>query len=100
MNTLQLNEDKEGHFSNYAEYSKTLRAWLVAYGVGGPALLLLSKDAPTKISASPNLSLIVTIFTAGVACQILLAFINKWIAWHLYRGNLDENYKEKRIYKL
>lgn len=28
----------DGPFQNYADYSKTLRAWLVAYGIGGPVL--------------------------------------------------------------
>ena len=37
-----------GHFENYAEYAKTLRSWLVAYGIGGPVLFLTNKDAPEK----------------------------------------------------
>lgn len=78
--------DYEGHFANYAEYSKTFRSWMVAYGVGGPVLLLLSKDAPANISASPHIFAIVTLFILGVAVQILLSMINKWAAWQMYRG--------------
>lgn len=96
---MQKNEDKEGHFANYAEYSKTLRTWLVAYGVGGPVLLLLNKEAPAKIASSPLLGQIVTFFVVGVALQILLAFINKWAAWQLYKGSVKNAYKNTRSYK-
>jgi hypothetical protein len=78
--------DHEGHFANYAEYSKTFRSWMVAYGVGGPVLLLLSKDAPANISSSPHILAIVTLFILGVAMQILLSLVNKWAAWQMYRG--------------
>lgn len=78
--------DHEGHFANYAEYSKTFRSWMVAYGIGGPILLLVSKDAPTAVAGSPHLRAIVTLFVLGVGLQILLALINKWAAWQMYRG--------------
>lgn len=78
--------DHDGHFANYAEYSKTFRSWMVAYGIGGPILLLLSKDAPASLSGSPSLPMIITLFIFGVALQIALALINKWAAWQMYRG--------------
>lgn len=92
--------DADGHFENYAEYSKTLRSWLVAYGIGGPVLFLTNKDAPAKLANSPHLQTIVTLFVAGVALQILLAFINKWAAWHLYKAGVKEGYEDTRIYKV
>ena len=87
----QDTSDYEGHFENYAEYSKTLRAWLVGYGIGGPVLFLLSKDAPSKIATSPHLRAVVTLFVLGVALQIILALLNKWAAWHMYRGALAKH---------
>lgn len=84
-------DDFNGHFANYAEYSKTLRSWLVAYGIGGPVLLLVSKDAPAKLATSPNLNVIVSLFVIGVALQILLAFVNKWAAWQMYSGAFDRH---------
>ena len=84
-------DDYDGHFANYSEYSKTLRSWLVAYGIGGPVLLLTNKDAPEKLAKSPHLETIVTLFVAGVALQILLAFLNKWAAWHMYSGAYDKH---------
>jgi len=82
----QDSNDHDGHFANYTEYSKTFRSWMVAYGIGGPVLLLTSKDAPQNIAKSPHLQLIVTLFIVGVGVQILLALINKWAAWHMYKG--------------
>lgn len=79
--------DHEGHFENYTEYSKTFRSWMVAYGIGGPVLLLVSKDAPTSLAGSQHLRLIITLFVVGVGLQILLALINKWAAWQMYRGS-------------
>jgi hypothetical protein len=82
----QGTEEYEGHFSNYAEYSKTYRSWMVGYGIGGPVLLLTGKDAPQALAQSPWLGTIVTLFVFGVAIQIVLALVNKWAAWHMYRG--------------
>ena len=59
---------------------------MVAYGIGGPVLLLTSKDAPQALAKSPQLNMIVTLFVLGVGLQIVLALINKWAAWHMYRG--------------
>jgi hypothetical protein len=93
-------DDAKGHFDNYSEYSKTLRSWLVAYGIGGPVLFLASKDAPAKIEQSPHLELIIALFVGGVGFQILLAFINKWAAWHMYKGDLESSYKDNRAYRV
>jgi hypothetical protein len=91
----QDSKDRDGHFSNYAEYSKTFRSWMVAYGIGGPILLLTSKDAPQSIAKSPHLQAIVTLFIVGVGIQIFLALINKWAAWHMYKGAYSKHQKEE-----
>ena len=82
----QDSKDYTGHFDSYAEYSKTFRSWMVAYGIGGPILLFTGKDAPQALAKSPQLQAIVTLFVLGVGLQIVLALINKWAAWHMYRG--------------
>jgi hypothetical protein len=92
--------DAQQHFDNYSEYSKTLRSWLVAYGIGGPVLFLTNKDAPVKIAQSPHLELIVVLFVGGVALQIFLAFINKWAAWNIYKGELQADYQDGLTYKV
>ena len=86
-------------FANYSEYSKTLRAWLVAYGIGGPVLLLTNDSLSTALKISPYRSWIVDLFLVGVALQVVLAFVNKWCSWHMYVGEFDSSFQRQRSYK-
>ena len=87
------------HYSNYSEYSKTLRAWLVAYGIGAPVLVTTSETLYPLFKQSPSHTWIVTFFLLGVAGQILLGFINKWCAYHMYLGECDRTFKRKLRYR-
>jgi hypothetical protein len=78
----------ESYYANYTEYSKTFRTWLVAYGIGGPALLLTNAAAKT-FAASAHARCIVILFLVGVALQVLGTGINKWAAWHVYSDMTD-----------
>lgn len=87
-------------FANYSEYAKTLRAWLVAYGIGGPVLFLTNKELFAALKTSAYRDSIVDLFLLGVALQILLAFINKWCAWHMYVGEYDSSFQDRSSYKI
>jgi len=89
----------EPYFGNYADYSRTLRAWLVAYGVGGPVLFMTNEKVSEKIAKSGEAHLIISLFLIAVAVQVIGSFINKWAAWYVYRGHDDEAYKTKDKYK-
>lgn len=78
--------DRDGYFSAYEEYSKVLRTWLVAYGVGGPVLLFTNERISTAVSNSPSAHWIAGPFLLGVALQVLLAVLNKNVMWTLYWG--------------
>ncbi|MBB3843862.1 hypothetical protein [Xanthomonas arboricola] len=86
-------------FANYSEYAKTLRAWLVAYGIGGPVLFFTNNQLSAALKASPHRDWIVDLFLLGVALQVILAFVNKWCAWHLYVGEYDSAFQSRRSYK-
>lgn len=86
-------------FANYSEYAKTLRAWLVAYGIGAPILFLANNQLSAALKASPNRDWIVDLFLLGVALQVILAFVNKWCAWHLYVGEYDSEFQRRQSYK-
>lgn len=90
---------KDEHFANYAEYSRTLRAWLVAYGIGGPVLFATNDGLAAKVESSGRSSSVISLFLVGVGLQILLALINKWCAWHMYRGAGDLPYQHTRQYR-
>lgn len=87
-------------FANYSEYAKTLRAWLVAYGIGAPVLFLTNNDLSAALKNYDHRSWIVDLFLVGVALQVALAFINKWCAWHMYVGEYDSAFQGRPRYKL
>lgn len=78
-------EDEADRFlAMYSEYARTLRAWLVAYGIGGPVLFLTQEDIHSAISESGQGRFIVYLFLIGVSLQIAIALINKCVNWYLY----------------
>ena len=64
-----------------ADVSKTLRTWLVAYGVGGPVLFLTRPEVADAIKRTGNAKLITALFLSGVGVQVIEAFLNKWLSW-------------------
>lgn len=75
---------KEDNLSLYGEYNKTLRAWLVGFGFGVPALFIVNEAAQARLFAAINAESIIWLFLAGAAAQVLMAFINKIISWCAY----------------
>lgn len=78
------------YFGTYAEHTRVLRTWLVAYGVGGPVLILTNDKILLKVSGAPDASSIALLFGVGVAAQVLIAFINKVALWGVYYGEENE----------
>ena len=95
---LDRHEELE-HYANYSEYSKTLRTWLVAYGIGGPVLLNTNDHLLGLFNHSPLKTWIIVFFLAGVFGQVLLGFINKWCAYHMYLGSCRKDFRKSLRYK-
>ena len=93
-------DDGEGHYLAYLEHARTLRTWLVAYGIGGPVLILSQDSLWKRLAASGHLSMIAALFLCGVALQVLLATTNKNAMWAVYYGELEPKYQATRRYKL
>ena len=91
-------EETDFHES-YTEYAKTLRAWLVAYGVGGPVLFLTQPGIADRIKDSSQGALIVYLFLTGVASQVLIALVNKWVNWYFYSKANPNSKRNATIYK-
>ena len=93
LEKLKLN--REANLSLYSEYNKTLRAWLVAYGIALPALFITSEDAKNYLSSLVYHETIIIIFLSGLASQITIAFVNKFVSWSAYHRDdciiLDKN---------
>jgi hypothetical protein len=92
--------DSDSTFQNYATYAGTLRAWLVAYGVGGPVLFLTNEKAAARVASSAYAKQIITLFLVGVALQVGLSFINKWAAWNIYAGEVEPDRNDLLTYKI
>jgi len=96
----QAESDEAGYFEGYVSFARTLRTWLVAYGVGGPALVLTQETLASKFVASANAGLITELFLGGVGTQVLGALLYKTSMWYLYMGERHETLKGRRMYKI
>jgi len=84
---LDIEADKS--FEAYRDYSKTLRTWFIAYGIGGPILFVSNKDIAVKVATAPEKSTITYLFLAGVIIQIFITLLNKWSNWAAYSLSLN-----------
>ena len=87
-------------YKAYEEYSKTLRTWFVAYGVGAPVLFLTNDQVAAKIAKSGDARQIATLFLVGVGLQIILAMVNKTSMWGCYYGEQNPKFKTTYRWKL
>ena len=94
-----LNEEGKAQFEKYSEYNRTLRAWLVAFGFGIPATILVNEKIAQKLSDAGELRFAVALFLVGAVSQILIAFLNKMTAWSCYYGQLEKSYQSTRRFK-
>lgn len=79
------NTEAESYAAAYRQHATTLRNWLVAYGVGGPALFLTNDTLRNALKGSGFLQLVGWTFLLGVALQVCLAFIDKYADWICYQ---------------
>ena len=90
----------EQYFKAYAELSKTLRTWLVAYGIGAPIALLTNATFAAAIRNTGQSKYIAGAFLFGVAVQVVVAAINKVSMWALYYGETQAKFKKTTRYRV
>ncbi len=76
-----MTTDRAEYFAAYEEYSKVLRTWFVAYGIGGPVLLLTNEALAKAIKTSGQGRGLAALFLIGVGLQVVLAAMNKFSMW-------------------
>lgn len=92
-------EDAKEYIDSYKSFALTLRAWLVAYGIGAP-VLFASQDAFSELLKNKSaVQPIIYAFLAGVSIQIVAAFLYKASMWYIMSGALDETFKSTYRYK-
>jgi hypothetical protein len=74
------------YYEEYSEYAKTLRTWLVAYGIGGPVILLTQPSLYNKVLASNQGDTLAVVFLCGVVLQVLSALVYKAATWKLHES--------------
>ena len=94
----QLRLESEGHYQAYEDYSRLLRVWLVAYGIGAP-IIFITNDALWKTIAQHRFAWIVAVmFLSGVFLQVAVAWLNKTTQWVIYSGKKRPPYPTSWIF--
>lgn len=68
-------------YAAYDGYSRALRTWLVAYGIGAPVLLMTNDALWLAVAESGDAAWIGALFLVGVALQVVLTAVNKTAMW-------------------
>jgi len=96
---VRREQDAHSYYQNYAEYNRTLRAWLVIFGVAGPTTLIAHRDLATQLATAGTLSYVVVLFLIGSGAQVLIALINKTASWYGYAGELHPRLVKTPAYR-
>ena len=82
---------KLNYYEAYASFSRNLRTWLVAYGIGAPVLFASQDAIATKLALSSRTESLVRFYLAGVLIQVLASLGYKSVTWYLFRKERDGN---------
>jgi hypothetical protein len=96
----RINQKEIGYYKSYASFAKTLRTWFVAYGIGGPVILLTHDAAWGKLVDSGFAPYVGLLFLYGGIMQLISALLSKHAMWYLYFGELEPDSQSKTIYKM
>lgn len=92
--------DEAQFLDAYGEYAKTLRAWLVAYGIGAPVLFFSNDRISAKMAIATDTPFIAKLFLLGVGLQVILAALNKTVMWACYHRERNlADCKDKYLFR-
>ncbi len=93
-----MSETNQDFYDRYWNYASSLRNWLIIYAAGGAVLLFKQND--DFLNWSPNAKMwYAALFFFAFFSQIFIAFINKWYNWAIFKGKVNPDFKNRRIYK-
>jgi hypothetical protein len=81
--------EESGYWQPYAEFAKTLRTWLVSYGIGALAVLVTQADLRARLVSSGRAGAVGACFLGAVILQVVMAFVYKACMWQLYLCELN-----------
>jgi hypothetical protein len=73
--------DRDQFFNDFLGYSRDLRFWIIAYGIGVPALLLSKAELYLKFTKSEEAISIILLLVLGVTLKIVETLVDKWMSW-------------------
>jgi len=83
----------------YNEYNRILRSWFVAFGVGGPAIILVNSEVRNQLVQQSEMHAVILLFLAGAGAQVFVAFLNKVVNWYSIDDG-DDEYRRTKRYRL
>lgn len=92
-------KQESGFYEAYAGFARALKTWFVAYGIGGPVVLLTNEKASERLLSSSSARWIAYCFLAGVVLQVVSTLLSKTAMWYLYSAELEPPLKLKWPYK-
>jgi hypothetical protein len=87
-------------FAAYEGHAKTLRTWLVAYGIGAPVFLVREPVVWKPVTESGFHRFIILLYLVGASLQVGLAALNKSAMWACYFGEKYPEYQLTQRYKV
>lgn len=76
-------EEAPIYLDSYRNFSKTLRTWLVAYGIGAPVLFASQEEFSSLFVDKVSALRIICLYLIGVSSQILSALLSKISMWYI-----------------
>lgn len=86
-------------YDAYVHHSNQLRVWFVAYGIGGPVLIVTNVELWRTLAPTWPGKIAVVLFLLGVVSQILLTMTNKTLMWIIYFGKSHPKVQNRWWYK-
>ncbi|GFO80537.1 MAG: hypothetical protein A49_01640 [Methyloceanibacter sp.] len=74
--------DTGPHWSSYELFAASVRNWLIAYGVGGPVVLMSQDLVAAKLLASGQVRSVGALFLLGVFLQVVKAIVYRTTSWY------------------
>jgi hypothetical protein len=97
--TEAVSSEAAEFFAAYEGHAKTLRTWLVAYGIGAPVFLVRDPVIWKPVTDSGYHRFIVLLYLVGAGLQVGLAALNKSAMWACYFGEKYPGYQVTKRYK-
>jgi len=92
-------DDAKLYLESYQSFARSLRTWLIAYGIGAP-VLFASQPAFSEMLRNKNaVAPVIYVFLAGMAVQIATSLLYKVTMWYIMWGALKPEFKQSKRYK-